>query len=403
MLRGLVTAVDDLAEIDPDALSDAELSTLMVEGRRQQARLDAQMTRLSGAWDSRRCFDADEAKTGAAWLAERCRVPIGAARRQLHHARMLRRLPHVEAAFVAGEIGTAQVRALCGAVNLRTEARFADDEKLLVDHAKTLRFADFVRAMRYWLLLADPDGAERDADAAHAGRSFGLYQSLDGTWVGELRLPPVQGAIVADGLGRIERELFQAEWAEAKSRLGDLVSVDALRRTPAQRRADALVELVTRAGAAPPGSLRPAPLFTVLVGYETLAGPVSELANQRTVLTPGQLAPWISEADIERVVFDSPSRIIDIGRRQRFFRGAARRLVEVRDRRCGGFACDVPAPHCHIDHVQPWNGENTTTDNGQPRCGWHNRRKGDRPPPPSDDDSDGDLGDNDQPATGTAA
>ena len=50
----------------------------------------------------------------------------------------------------------------------------------------------------------------------------------------------------------------------------------------------------------------------MLVGYETFAGPLLELFN-RTVLTPGTLTRWLTDADIERVVFDGPSRVIDVG------------------------------------------------------------------------------------------
>ena len=63
------------------------------------------------------------------------------------------------------------------------------------------------------------------------------------------------------------------------------------------------------------------PLITVLVDYPSLAGPVRELADG-TVLTPGQIVPLLTEADIERVVFDGPSRLLDVGVRRRLFTGA---------------------------------------------------------------------------------
>ena len=45
-----------------------------------------------------------------------------------------------------------------------------------------------------------------------------------------------------------------------------------LRRTPAQRRADALVEMARRSAALREQARPAEPLFTVLVGYETFAG-----------------------------------------------------------------------------------------------------------------------------------
>jgi hypothetical protein len=113
----------------------------------------------------------------------------------------------------------------------------------------------------------------------------------------------------------------------------------------------------------------------VLVDHETIC----ELAN-RMVITPGSLLPWLSEAWIERIVFGSPSRVIDVGVAQRLFTGATRRAVEVRDRECFHPSCEEPAQDCQIDHIEPFSsGGPTTQDNGRPACGFHNRDRHRRP------------------------
>ena len=239
----------------------------------------------------------------------------------------------------------------------------------------------FVRVLRYWSHHADPDGAERAADRQRDARSLHLSQTFDGSWVGDLVLDPISGRVVADAVGRIADELFEAEWAEARERLGDGVGASQLPRTAAQRRADALVELARRAGAAPEGGRRPEPLFTVLVGYETFAGRMCELADG-TVVSPGSLLRWIDEAWAERVVFDSPSRVVDVGAARRLFAGATRRAVQVRDRECFHPMCDERGERCQVDHVQPWAvGGATEQQNGRLACGTHNRARHRRPPP----------------------
>jgi hypothetical protein len=131
--------------------------------------------------------------------------------------------------------------------------------------------------------------------------------------------------------------------------------------------------MATRARTAPADGRRPAPLFTVLVGYETFAGPMLELFN-RTVLTPGTAIRWLSEADVERIVFDGPSRVIDVGRTRRFFRGALRRAIEVRDRTCFHPMCDDVPDRPEIDHIhEASKGGETTQTNGHLACGFHNR------------------------------
>lgn len=120
-------------------------------------------------------------------------------------------------------------------------------------------------------------------------------------------LDPVAGAIVTNELDRLAQELFEADGRAARAEHGDEARREHLARTHRQRCADSLVEMARRSAARPDGALPARPLLTVLVGYETLAGRVCELAHG-TVLTPGQIVPLLTEADIERVVFEGPSR-----------------------------------------------------------------------------------------------
>jgi hypothetical protein len=372
----LRSSVDALLAVDPADASDAELSEALVSLHRERQRLEAAQARLTAAWDARMVWADDDARSGAAWIAYRCKTPPQDAGGQVRLARRLRDLPAVEEALAAGEIGVAHARRLAQAAK-RAPQVFARDEGLLLEHARTLRFTAFLRAVAYWEQLADADGVETDAIKEHESRSL----HLSGTWRGRWRLDgrgdPVGGTIVHSVLSAIEQELFEADWAVAKAEKGNDVSSLDLARTPAQRRWDALVEMAQRAATAPQDGKRPRPLFTVLVDYPTLSGRVCELANG-TPLTPGQLVPWLAQADIERVVFQGASRVLDVGVRQRLFTGATRRAVEVRDRHCQGFACEEPAGRCDVDHIQPYaEGGLTTQGNGRTVCPDHhpNRRR----------------------------
>lgn len=377
----LCAAVDELAALDPGALSDGELGELLVGLARLQNRLDHEAARLTGVWDARRGWAADRARSGASWLAYRARMPHAVARRQVALGRCVREMPAADGAWAAGDIGAAHVSALSRARTPATAAVYERDEAVLVDKARTLRFDDFARVVAYWSQGADPDGVEDDARDVRAQRRVHLSRTFGGAWVGDLVLDPIAGTILHDTLHAIETELFAADWAAARDRLGREPTVHELARTPAQRRADALVEMATRARTAPRDGRRPAPLFTVLVGYETLAGRVCELAGA-TVLTPGSLVPWLDAALVERVVFDTPSRVIDVGAQRRLFDGATRRAVEVRDRgRCYHPDCD-DTHDLQVDHIQPWGAAGPTIQsNGRLACGHHNRARNGRSPP----------------------
>lgn len=238
-----------------------------------------------------------------------------------------------------------------------------------------LRFGSFARVVGYWALQADPDGAEQRSRARRDGRRLHLSKSFDDLWFLDAVGDSIGGAIVAGELKRLDTQLFEADWAEAKARVGDNVSVADLARTPAQRRWDALVEMATRSAATAAGSRRPEPLLSVFIGYETFVGMLCELADG-TVVSPASLKPWLDDAWIERVVFDGPSRVVDVGVQRRLFEGATRRAVQLRDRECFHPYCDLPAADCDVDHVQPWTASGPTVQaNGRPACGFHNRAR----------------------------
>jgi hypothetical protein len=310
----------------------------------------------------------------------RCRLPLSVARGQLRRGRAMDALPVAAAALCEGAISPAHLDALARATTPATEGSMARDEALLVDTANELSFSSFTRSLAYWGQLADPDGSESAHAARLARRDVYLTESLDGMFFGQMTLDPVGGTIVSNEHSRLEQSLFESDWAEAKARLGRDPKVHELARTGAQRRADALVEMATRSASLPEGSRRPSPLFSVLVGYETLHGRICELAGG-TVLTPGALVPWLDEALIERAVF-SPGKRVEVGATTRLFSGATRRAIELRDRICAHPYCEVPGEQCQVDHIIPAaHGGPTTQENGRLLCGFHNRARNGRPPP----------------------
>jgi hypothetical protein len=99
------------------------------------------------------------------------------------------------------------------------------------------------------------------------------------------------------------------------------------------------------------------------------------------VMTPGQVTTLLQDADVERVVFASPSRVVDVGARKRLFTGATRRAVEVRDLECDHESCDVPYERCEVDHIERWeHGGSTVQSNGRLRCPRHHEGRRRAPP-----------------------
>src|ERR1700734_1857278 len=385
-LENFADALEALIESGAENYGDGE----SIEALHQmQTRLDSFVTEACAAFEVGEEWAVDGAKTAASWIATRCRVARRAAKRRVRLGRTLRHLPEVAQAWREGTIGTDQAGAIAKARRHRTEAAMARDEEMLVAQAKELGFEDFNRVLEYWKQLADPDGAEAADEERKAARNVFLESSLGGMWLGQMTLDPISGSIVAAQPKRLHHAPFEAARAQAKERLGRRGRIDELARTSGQRRADALVEMATRSRTAPAEGTRPAPLFSVLVGYETIRGRLCELENG-TVLHPCALEPWMDSAYFERALFSLGNRI-DVSVRSRFFTGGTRRAIELRDRICTHPHCSEPAEKCQVDHIQTYaSGGPTTQDNGRLLCGFHNRLrnqregKGDqrqRPPP----------------------
>ena len=373
--NALDRAADGVLALDGDQLTDDELRGAMVELRRAQSRLAAAVTELTATFDARRAWADDGSRSAADWLSYHAHRPRSQVACDVRVGRRLRTMPHVREAWRAGDISPAHAGALARlAGHPRAGAHFPDGEATLVDHARHLRFDDFERVTRYWLAAADPDGPERDRRRDHDLRRFSLDVGIDGVGHAAGRFTALGAATVAAALERVEQELFDADLAEARARLGETVTVTDLARTPAQRRHDALVEMAVRATSAPADGKRPAPLVTVMVGYETFAGRVCELARG-TAIAPGTVAELLADDAtlIERAVFDSPDHLLELSA-ARTFRGTLRRLLDIRRRRCEHPTCHVPAHRCQGDHVIPWSaGGETSQANGRLQCGPHNR------------------------------
>jgi hypothetical protein len=376
-IDALTEGIDALAASDPFSYSDKESVLALV---RLSSRLDCIISKALASFDAGGEWALDGAQTPVAWLDTRGHLEKNEARRRLRLGRALAHMPLVAQAWSNGDIKTAQVEALARARTVRTEELFERDEELLVDQAEKLKFAAFSSALGYWENLADPDGAKEADLLRQERRDVSLVRASGGNWVGHMNLDQISGTIVSNELGHIEHELFEADWAQAKEALGREPKAHELARTPAQRRADALVEMATRSGIAPADGRRPRPLFSVLVGWETLRGRISELAGGQ-VLSPDAYLSWLDGADFERAVF-APGQRVEVSVTARLFSGATKRAIELRDRHCTHPYCDIAAEACQIDHIVPYSqGGETTQENGRLLCGFHNRLRNGREPP----------------------
>ena len=306
-------------------------------------------------------------------------------------------MPLVATAWREGTISTDHVERLTRACTPERAKDFAEVEAHLVTVAQEADWPIFERAVALFETASDdaasdptdPDALDKRQRRERAHRNMRPVQIGD-RWEIIGSIDKVGGQKVADVWDRIIDELWQQDLAAARKSCGPDASADEVTqaamamRTPAQRSADAFVEMATRAATAPADDQRPRPLLSVVVSADELFGPIREMFNG-LVLSRLEVAQMLFEADFERIVFGPTGQPVDVSSPRRFFTGGWRRAVEVRDRICQHPTCDVTAEYCQVDHIVEYaDGGQTSVDNGRLLCPKHNRqRPGRRQPPPA--------------------
>lgn len=361
----------ELAAAELTGLTDGEVTELVVLTSDVAKLAEASHVQAVGRLDVLRAWEDSGARSAATWISWHCGTSRGRAAAVLSCARALRTMPVAHSSFVAGELTSEHIRLLAHAQRTNPEA-FGRDEERLVRLAGEMLFRRYQVGIRYWIDVNSPDDAEADAAKRFDSRRLDRSTILDGCVVIDALLDPMTGAIVTRELERLEKELFEADWAEARERVGDGACAADLRRSPKQRRADALRVMAERSAAKPADATEARVLVHVLAGHDSV-NRMCELSNG-TVVTPGEALRHLDRADVERVIFESPSKVIDVGVRRRLFTGATRTAIQLRDRTCTHPSCDQPAEDCEIDHVIPWEDDGETTQaNGRCLCRYHHR------------------------------
>jgi hypothetical protein len=375
-LRAAVELVGSLAA---GPLDGAEVGAVLVEARAVLQQLEGGLGRLGRRFEFSGAWQEDGDKNAKCWLARRTRRAKRDEERLLQLGEDLAVWPNLAAALDAGEVHVGHVELLAGLANSdRYGEAYRLTEDLLLEQARTMYWAEFCQYIREWKLRADEDGAERDAASDAAARYLRITPGLRSTGLVDGELTATARETISNSLERIEDELFRSDWDEAKERLGRDPGLHELGRTKAQRLHDALEEMAVRAHTVPKGAKRPEPLLSIHLGLDMLAK-ACELDSGEP-LTPGQVAPLLNRALIERIVWDGPARILEIGEK-RTFTGALRRAIHARDRTCRFPGCDTPGKWCDVDHHQPWSRDGKTIQaNGGYGCGHHNHLKADTPP-----------------------
>lgn len=220
----LRSALEELRGQDLASLGDVELVADLDELERTSRMIEAERSRRLAELERRGAFAGDGCLSLTAWLVARHRVPASAAAGRVRLARALERMPLVAESLASGEIDPAAAGLLASAYETCPEA-FGQLEEVLVDAARALGIADLRRVVERFRQAADLERAEREED--HRYRRLYVSPTLDG-------MVRVDGDLDAETGQALISSLRAVMDADARTRSAPD------RRTPAQRRADAL-------------------------------------------------------------------------------------------------------------------------------------------------------------------
>lgn len=238
---------------------------------------------------------------------------------------------------------------------------------LLLDSARGadgLSERQLATAIRYAGQVLRPDKeAEHDADRRRARRSLIKGKGPLGLARYTLLLDEEGAAIVDAAVDALAKPRRDEDTGER-----DL-------RTPAARRADALLDLIQRAVGAPDGVPRQAKTSVSLtIDYEVLAGRCrgAGVTMEGEVLTPGTVRRLACDALIIPLVLGSRGEVLDQGEAQRLFTRPQIRHLWARDGGCTFPGCSKPAAWTDAHHLVHWlDGGPTDIDNGALLCRAH--------------------------------
>jgi uncharacterized protein DUF222/HNH endonuclease len=294
-------------------------------------------------------WDEDGSVSAIDWLRFNCHMNAGAAANAIAVGEMLGQLPESHQAVVDGEIGFAHLATMARTAEALQE-RF--DESVLVEKAKEHSPGKFFYLCHHARHAADPKTYAAEQAEQVEQRRLKLSTWMDGSLLISGQLDPVGGAALLSVIVPLAR----------KSGADD-------DRSPERRNADALVELASGGG-----SQAQIQVTSSIETLFALAGaPAAEMEHSLPVSSK-TIERLACDSSIARILLNSESLVIDVGRSKRVVSEPGRRALTARDGHCRWSDCDRPPSRSAAHHLIHWiHGGGSDLDNLILLCHRHHR------------------------------
>ncbi|MBW8780372.1 MAG: DUF222 domain-containing protein [Verrucomicrobia bacterium] len=301
-------------------------------------RFNAKLAAAVAEFDRAGGWEADGAASATGWLRHHASVSGREAQSLTRRSRRLTQLPVLAQAWSSGQVSGGQVDAVVAQLNDRNIDLFASQEAELVPTFIGLSVAQTGIAMQAWRQYAD--ALDHSDEPEQPPSRFDAAPILDGRTEVSGSLDTLDGETLLTALRVAQRPDLEGE----------------PERTPAQRRADALVDICRFFLDHQHTVLtdRRRPHLNITIDITGLDNGEGACCLDGALIARSDLKQLLCEANLHRVLVDGPSAILDYGTSRRLASVAQYNALGVRDRGCRFPGCDRPAHWCDAHHVVPW-------------------------------------------------
>lgn len=390
-------AVSGLLAADMSPCGRDQLLTLLRQVDRELSRLTAVDARIVGELDARGVAAEVGARDTRALLMEQLRLsPVEATvrtsaarnyayRRSLTGVELEPIYPSIASALSVGDVNAHQARVIvktCEAVPEAIAGGYAGRgievselvQQSLLGHASQIDSAGLARLGQRILAHLDPDGACPDDREHDRRRALTLHTRADGSAALAGELTPECALVWRTVLDHLAapRPTAEPDPDEAPGQ-----SVERDRRSPAQRRHDALLDAgqrILNSASLPWTGGVPVTLVVTTTDHQLASGAGYVTTEHDTLLSTRTALRLADCAEVTVVELASTGATKDFGTTRRLASPAQRTALIARDGGCSFPGCTVPPTWCQTHHVIPWrDGGATDLDNLTLVCGYHHR------------------------------
>ena len=374
-------ALDRLSTTPAWSMTPAEQARVLVDLRRQQARLRQLELRVLVAADRNEVGVKDGATSTAAWLAHQTGRTRQACFRDLHLAQSLdERFAATRDALAAGRIDVEKASIVVAAVDRLTdeyddlpEGTRGRAEAHLLDLAARFDAVTLRRLGKRLFEVVCPEAADEaegrrlaaEEERARRLAYLTLHDRGDGTSEGRFRLP----ALHADLL----RKAVQALTSPRRMGEGRLDPATGKKLPASTLHGHGLMDLLENHLSSMP-SVNGSPFcLVVTVSLDALRSGLGVAAVETgTRISAGEARRLCCKAGIIPMVLDGDSMPLDVGREKRLFDRYQKLALNQRYQGCAAAGCDRPPAWLEYHHPHAWrDGGRTDARTGIPLCPPH--------------------------------